>query len=201
MSHLVARILLAILMLPAAAMVYIVTFITALRTMPQNESGLFILGGSVMWAFIILYWLVLWIGIVRFTGTRIAVTLLVTIGALAAGLVIGLMGSTIERGMGPFIGSVAAPLCWLIAVIFVWRETAEERAGAHPLRYQIRHCLPQMWLQPHRPADRALPGMWLTIHTRRAPRWSTVRHSNPVTGVIYNIWKVSVCPSSFRVAN
>jgi predicted MFS family arabinose efflux permease len=127
MSRLVARILLAVLMLPAAAMVYIVTVFALDQSFRRNESVLMIASGCVMWGFIVGYWLILWHGMVDFTPRRIGMTILAAIISILIGSIIGGMVAASQPGFGAFVGSVAAPLCWLIGVTFIWRETAEER--------------------------------------------------------------------------
>src|SRR5438128_1548856 len=96
MSHLVARIMLAIFMLPLAAVVYVATIIASeemLRGSPgpgyrTRESVMFTLGGAITWAFVAAYWFLLWRKSVVWTGNRRLHTLLVAAGLLALGVIV-----------------------------------------------------------------------------------------------------------------
>lgn len=141
MSSLIARILLAIFMIPLASLVYLVTFFQSERWLDhwvayQNYDNYrqraqlhFALTGLTAWAFVGVWWFLLWRKSVRWTGPRIALTAVCATIAAGLGAVIAAVLNISERGFGDFVGSAAAPMLWLVGTIFVWRETAEERAA------------------------------------------------------------------------
>jgi hypothetical protein len=135
MSRLIATILLAILMFPLAGLVYLLTFfISAVgfrSVIGREQNGLFI-ADVLTWIFIAVYWLALWHKKVKWTSTRTSLTVWSFLAAGAAGIVVGLiMASALPRydvEFAVFVGGVVAPLLWVVATIFIWRETAHESA-------------------------------------------------------------------------
>jgi uncharacterized paraquat-inducible protein A len=51
------------------------------------------------------------------------------VGATVVGIAVGAVGSGIDSEFGYFLGSVTAPILWLVASVFIWRETPAERAA------------------------------------------------------------------------
>lgn len=122
--------MLALLMLPLAAVMYI--FIVLLITEVFSRSAgmlAFLLANAAAAAFIALYWLRLWRGTVRWTPERRRRTAGIALLSVIAGILFGLPGGIIiEDSFGLFFGGVTAILLWLVGTIFVWRETPNERA-------------------------------------------------------------------------
>jgi hypothetical protein len=86
-----------------------------------------IMCGGVTWIFVAIYWYGLWHGSVQWNSQRTMRTILAAGAAIAAGFVAGVLTYPIESDVGEFVGSVTAPLLWLIAATLIWRETAHER--------------------------------------------------------------------------
>ncbi len=128
MSSLLARILLAIFMLPLAAVVYFVTIVAFIEATNwnQQEAG-FILAGAATWVFLAVFWCLLWLRTVRWAPWRIGWTVAAAAAAAALGAVLGLLMAAVEEELGAFIGSVTTPILWLAFTVFVWRETGGER--------------------------------------------------------------------------
>ena len=130
MSHLVSRILLAILMLPAAGLVYLVTYLAADHAFGyQWEPVPSMLSGVSTWVFVGIYWYGLWRRSVTWTSTRVTRTFIAAGAAVVVGFMLGMLVYAIERQVGQFVGCVSAPLLWLIAATLLWRETSRERAA------------------------------------------------------------------------
>jgi hypothetical protein len=137
MSQLIARILLAIFVVPLASLVYLVTAVKAQRWMEfgptydyrDRERLMFIVAGLFGWAFLAAWWFLLWRRSVRWNATRVQLTLACFVVAAIAGALIAMLLDVGDRGFGSFVGSAAAPLLWLVGTIFVWRETSTERAA------------------------------------------------------------------------
>src|SRR3954453_21415051 len=88
MSRLLSRILLAMLMLPLAALVYTVAFVLLVsqRIYPRSGGLMFVISGAVTWAMMGGYWFFLWRGLVRWTRERIPNTFLAAGASAIAGL-------------------------------------------------------------------------------------------------------------------
>lgn len=136
MSRLIARILLAILTFPLAACVYTVSVVVLMRYVNRGSIGYsvrettcFLLAGVLTSAFMASYWLLLWYQSIRWTARRRKTTVLVALGAILAGLVAGTVTSGVaaSSSFGAFIGTIVAPLLWIVGTIFAWRETSAER--------------------------------------------------------------------------
>src|SRR5262249_52763408 len=97
MSGLVARILLAILMLPAATVLCVVVAVIADRAVGygtgSSDRAHFVAGITclIIWAFVGIYWFLLWRTTVRWSGQRIRLTILALIGAAVVGVVAAMM--------------------------------------------------------------------------------------------------------------
>jgi hypothetical protein len=142
MSQLIARILLAIFVIPLASLIYLVTLLQSERWMRewflfQNNYTYYgavgrlryLISGLIAWAFLAIWWFLLWRKSVRWNGIRIGVSAVAVLLAAAAGYLVAVVLNQSEREFGDFIGSATAPLLWIVATIFVWRETAGERAA------------------------------------------------------------------------
>jgi uncharacterized paraquat-inducible protein A len=127
MSQLVARILLTIFLFPLAALIYIATFAFTQQSDYRSRTFPWILAGAIAWAFIVTYWWLLWRRFVKQTAERRICTMGVGVGACIIGVVIGALGSNIDSEFGAFLGSVSAPILWLVGTVFIWQETDAER--------------------------------------------------------------------------
>jgi hypothetical protein len=127
MSRLVARILLAILMLPAASMVYLVIVVMAFDGARMRGVGPWFLAGAVTWAFVAFYWFLLWRDTVKWTQERMTMAFLSALGCCLPASLAGIVTSRVERDFGAFVATATAILLWLIAITLISRETAQER--------------------------------------------------------------------------
>ncbi len=143
MSRLVSRILLAILMFPAAFLVY-VGIAVPLGSRGRGPDLLVFLSASIVTGlFIAGWWVLLWRSSVRWTRGRAVLTVLAVPIVLCPGVVIGIWAEDlVGEGFGAFLGGVVAIFSWLVATVFIWRETAEERAA------RIRAAGPQTIVCP-----------------------------------------------------
>ena len=131
MSRLIASILLSILLFPVAAILYLIAFFLYVEGTGYgrfNESMGFLLAGIVTCAFIAWYWVFVWRQTVKWTPQRVARTLYAALAAAVLSAAAGVGTGAFDYSFGFFIGTVVAPLLWLVATVLVWRETNQERA-------------------------------------------------------------------------
>ncbi len=129
MTNLLARILLSIMILPLAVIVYLAVLFSLVR--PHEEVG-FLAATLATAGFVAFYWVALWRGSVQWTSSRVRKTWLSALGCAVAGIVAGVMATTVthihDESFGIFIGGLVAIPLWLITTILLWKETALERA-------------------------------------------------------------------------
>ena len=137
MSRLVSRILLSIFMFPLAGVFYLFVFVAGepmLRVITNyrtTETIVFIASGVATWFVVGIYWCLLWRSGIAWTPRRVMGTVLSVFGAAVIGLGAGAIAAIVSgegSSFGAFVGGVVAIIAWLIATVFVWRETALERA-------------------------------------------------------------------------
>lgn len=136
MSQVLARVMLAVLMIPSAAILHLSVYAMAER-MPWHlrwprlwlQHGELVLACVVMWAFIATYWITLWRRTVRWTTWRTRATVWTGGAAAAAGVLAGLLvGRRFGDELMFFVFSTVTPLIWLTWTVFIWRESGSERA-------------------------------------------------------------------------
>lgn len=128
MTNLLARILLAIMVLPLTAVVYVVCMLMFMRNL-RDEA--FLVAGGVSAGFAATYWILLWRRSIRWTPFRIFGTFgagVVSVGVAAFVALLLMSASNIrEDEFGYFVGGVLGILLWFPLTILLWRETANER--------------------------------------------------------------------------
>jgi hypothetical protein len=119
MSHLLARIMLALLMLPLGTLAYVVVFVGADKS--GGGFNAFVLADVVSGAFVAAYWVLLWRKFVAWTSRRLGVTA----GAAAVAAVAGL-------GVGGWGADHVSPSRTIVAL---WRicQPVRKRCGNLPI--------------------------------------------------------------------
>jgi hypothetical protein len=134
MTNLLARILLAVMLLPLAAVVYMVVLFPLMGRHRGRgaEEVAFLMASIVTATFVAYYWIWLWRDSVNWTKPRTAKTLLSGLGCIAAGIIVALILNAISGIHDPsfcfFIGGVIAIISWLPITVIIWKETPLERA-------------------------------------------------------------------------
>ena len=132
MTATIARLVLAMLILPAAGAVFVVTLVALLR--PARPPGIaqLVLLWTIVYAFVGAYWVLLWRGVVRWTRHRLLRTAGGTALALLAGLAFAGLARALNPGLPPqvlmLVGGGVVPIIWVVATVVLWRETPAERA-------------------------------------------------------------------------
>jgi hypothetical protein len=136
MTHLVARLILTMLILPIAGAVFVLCFVAytvifATNTVPPAPPlfGLW----AIVYLVIAFTWITIWRPVVRWTPRRVAQTVVSAVAALAAGAAFGftIWSFTGATGAPPFVsvllGGGVPPIVWVLSTVLTWRETAGER--------------------------------------------------------------------------
>jgi hypothetical protein len=131
MSRTIARLILAMLLLPATGVVFVLCIaVLAQSNGPPSVPGLLAMWFAV-YAFVFTYWILLWRSSVRWTDGRIVQTVMASVGSLFVGAAFGAVCSALNRGIPiqPLIlfGGGIVPIVWVLATVILWRETAAER--------------------------------------------------------------------------
>jgi hypothetical protein len=132
MTRTIARLILAMLLLPATGAVFLLSAFVAIPGGGPPTVGRLLALWAVVYLFIGAYWLALWRGVVRWTRRRVLLTALATGLALVGGAAFGAVGLAINFRMPPpiaiLLGGGFVPIVWVLATVVVWTETRAERA-------------------------------------------------------------------------
>jgi hypothetical protein len=135
MTRTVARLILAMLILPCSGAVFILLFVILIASTPGGPPplGRILLMWAILYVFVGAYWIILWRDMVTWNRRRVAHTALATAGSLAGGCAVALACLAINRQVPPPIaflfGGGTVPITWVLATVLIWRETAAERLG------------------------------------------------------------------------
>ncbi len=131
MTATIARLILAMLLLPATGGVFFCALFALVGgSGPPRVLNLLLLW-VIVYSFVAIYWILLWRKLVRWTPARIVNTALASALSLAAGLIAG-VGFRVLNHQLPiqiiiFAGGGIVPIVWVLATVIVWRETPAER--------------------------------------------------------------------------
>ncbi len=130
MSRLLARIMLAVFMLPVAALVWIIAFMVLYQDLLRGrEEQCFLVSGLAAAAFVGGYWVLLWRRSVRWNPPRVFGSVGLAIGAVAVGGLVAWPMDRLEHGVGSLLFGPTATFAWLVGTVLLWRETSRERAS------------------------------------------------------------------------
>lgn len=130
--------MLAIFLLPSAAMVLTIAYVVAEEmtpfAYPYQRRSAWIAAAVVTWLFVGAYWIFLWRKSVRWSDRRKRLTLFSVCAAAIIGAIGGGLMRPFDRDFGFFVFTAVTILAWLPMTVFIWRETAaerSERSGSH----------------------------------------------------------------------
>ena len=133
MTRTVARLILAMLLLPCTGAVFVLLFATLIASTPGGPPpvGRVVLMWSILYLFVGAYWIILWHDMVSWTRRRVTLTAVATVLSLAGGVAVGLGCLAVNRRLplqiGVLIGGGTVPITWVLSTVLIWRETAAER--------------------------------------------------------------------------
>lgn len=136
MTRTVARLILAMLLLPCTGAVFLLLmFLTVSRSTgpgPPSVGGLLLMW-FLLYLFVGAYWVVLWHDMVPWNRRRVLLTGLATVVALGGGCAVALALLAVNRQVPPpmavLVGGGTVPITWVLSTVLIWRETAAERLG------------------------------------------------------------------------
>jgi hypothetical protein len=130
----IARLILAMLILPVTGAVFLLTFIAVVaRSGGQGPPTVWAVGTlwMIVYAFVATYWILLWRSTVKWTAPRVRNTALAGLAALAGGAALALAAITMNRQIPPgaavLLAGGTVPITWVLGTVLLWRETATER--------------------------------------------------------------------------
>ena len=137
MTHLVARLILTMLILPVAGAVFVLGFVLIMKIFAQNgpplPSAPLLMLWVAVYAVIGIAWIQIWRPVVRWTPQRRAQTVVTAVIALAAGGAFGFTVYSVGGTMTTYsdvailAGGGVPPIVWVLSTVLVWRENAQER--------------------------------------------------------------------------
>lgn len=134
MSATIARLILAMLILPATGAVFVLTFLAVIAWTRGGPPSAWAVGlvWAVVYSFVATYWVLLWRSTVKWTPARVRHTVLAGLLAMAGGGAIAAAALALSRGQMPYglsmlLGGGTVPIVWVLATVLLWRETAAER--------------------------------------------------------------------------
>ena len=133
MTRTVARLILAMLLLPLTGAVFLLLFVALLATSRSGPPpvGRVLLMWAILYIFVGAYWIVLWRDMVPWNRRRITRTALATLLSLAGGCAVALgaigFDSRLPTPIAVLLGGGTVPITWVLSTVLIWRETAAER--------------------------------------------------------------------------
>ena len=134
MTATIARLILAMLILPATGAVFLLAFVAILaRTGGGGPPGAWAVAllWTIVYAFVATYWILLWRSTVRWTAARVRNTALAGLLALAGGSAFAaallILSRALPSGIAMLLGGGGVPIVWVLATVLLWRETPAER--------------------------------------------------------------------------
>ena len=131
MTRTVARLILAMLILPCTGAVFILLFLTLMPMSGPPAVGRLLLVWSLLYLFVGAYWIMLWRDMVLWNRRRVTLTALATLLSLVGGVAVA-VGCVVANHRVPhqvavLIGGGTVPITWVLSTVLLWRESAAER--------------------------------------------------------------------------
>jgi hypothetical protein len=134
MTATIARLILAMLILPATGAVFMLTFIAVLARSggggPPSAAAVAMVW-TIVYTFVATYWILLWRSTVKWTRARVRNTALAGLVAVAGGIAFALaliaVSRVLPQGIALLLGGGGVPIVWVLATVILWRETPAER--------------------------------------------------------------------------
>src|SRR4051812_8689857 len=116
MTATIARLILAMLLLPATGAVFLLSFVAVIRPNGPPSVPRLLIVWFVVYSFVGIYWLALWWRTVRWSARRLLQTVGATVMALGIGVMVALLCFALGRGLpvqfAVLIGGGTVPIAW-----------------------------------------------------------------------------------------
>ncbi|HEX8521534.1 MAG TPA: hypothetical protein VF669_04700 [Tepidisphaeraceae bacterium] len=132
MTRTVARLILAMLLLPCTGAVFLLLFLAFIPMSggPPAVWRLLMMWGA-LYLFVAVYWIVLWRDMVPWNRRRVSLSAAATVLSLAGGMAVACgalaLNHRLPLQIAVLIGGGTVPITWVLSTVLVWRETAAER--------------------------------------------------------------------------
>lgn len=135
MPRLVSLTLLSVLVLPAAALAYVLVLVIGFELAGwRAEAFVWLTADLVAFGMVVLWWIILWARSIEWTSRVLTLTLLAIGGSLLLGMGAAFPAAWAigEEAFGMFIGGGVAVVSWLVCACVIWRRAggAGSNAGA-----------------------------------------------------------------------
>jgi len=132
MTRTIARLILAMLLLPCTGAVFLILFLALIASAGGPPAvGRLVLMWGLLYVFVGAYWIILWHDMVPWNRRRVGRTALAAVLSVAGGVAVAYGCRVINRQVPPpiavLLGGGTVPITWVLATVLIWRETAAER--------------------------------------------------------------------------
>ena len=133
MTRTVARLILAMLLLPCTGAVFLllILVIVAPAVPPPPAVWRLLVVWFLLYTFVGAYWVMLWWDMVPWNRRRVGLTVVATAVSLAGGAAVVFTSLAIYPALqlppAMMFGGGTVPITWVLATVLIWRETAAER--------------------------------------------------------------------------
>ena len=130
MTRTVARLILAMLLLPCTGAVFLLLFLALIPMSGAPDVGRLLMMWGLLYVFVGAYWVMLWRDMVPWNPRRVALTAFATVLSLAGGVAVALIvNRQVPSPIAVLVGGGTVPITWVLSTVLLWRETAAERLG------------------------------------------------------------------------
>lgn len=129
MTRTIARLVLAMLLLPVTGSLFVILIATMAAGGPPHPLGVLLIWLP-LYVFVAGYWVLLWRDSVNWTRGRIMLTSWAAVAALLSGGVLGFFTKAVASAplaASMLVGGGLPPIVWVLATVLIWRETRGER--------------------------------------------------------------------------
>ena len=131
MSNLLARLLLAVILLVSAPLLYVtVLFVLEMGLQRPDFEALFA-SSVIVAAWVVIGWILIWHSQVKWTSARGKMTFFSMLWSVGAAFLVGTLVNHLSVRGSPDLGVLSGFVCWfvvwLVSTVVIWRESAIER--------------------------------------------------------------------------
>lgn len=130
MSNQLTRLLLALILLLASPLIYLVIFMILGENLVRNDAAAFLMFDLFAGLFVAVGWIWIWRRDVVWTTRRRQMTGFAVVWAIGPAVLVGALILAVDRSLDE-AAAILGGLCWLVvwlaSTVLIWRETSLER--------------------------------------------------------------------------